>query len=142
MQIQDDSNNYGGDNGGTSSPDPRSFFAMHAELCKALANEHRLAIMYALREGERSVGEIAVGLDISVHNASQHLRILRQRQLVRSRKDGQTVYYSIANPKFIQACTLIRQALFEQHREEGQSLLAAELLDAPSSERPGDRSQH
>jgi DNA-binding transcriptional ArsR family regulator len=133
MQIQDNST--------TLSPDARSFFAMHAELCKALASEHRLAIMYSLREGERCVGDIAADLDIAVHNVSQHLRILRQRQLVRSRKEGQTVYYSITNPKFIEACMLIRQALFEQHQEEGQSLLAAEFLDATSSGRPGDHSQ-
>ena len=49
---------------------------------------------------------------------------------MRSRKEAQTVYYSITNPKFIQGCTLIRQALIEQHQEQGQSLLAAELLDA------------
>jgi hypothetical protein len=61
---------------------------------------------------------------------------LKQRQLVQSRKEGQTVYYSIANPKFVQACTLIRQALLEQHQLAGQSLLAAEFLDGPSSGNP------
>ena len=103
----------------------RPLFSLHAELCKALANEHRLAILYSLKDGEKSVGELAAGLDISIHNVSQHLRILRQRLLVRGRKEGQTVFYSITNPKFIQACALIRQALLEQHRAEGQSLLAA-----------------
>jgi ArsR family transcriptional regulator, virulence genes transcriptional regulator len=125
----------------TSSSDARAFFAMHAELCKALASEHRLAIMYSLRDGERCVGDIAADLDISVHNVSQHLRILKQRQLVRSRKEGQTVYYCITNPKFIQACTLIRQALLEQHLEEGQSLQAAELLDSADTGGLGVRSQ-
>ena len=48
---------------------------------------------------------------------------------MRSRKDGQTVFYSITNPKFIQGCTLIRQALIEQHQEQGESL-SAHLLDA------------
>ena len=61
---------------------------------------------------------------------SQHLRLLKERQLVRARKDSQTVYYSITNHKFIQGCTLIRQALIEQHQAQGESLLAAELLDA------------
>jgi DNA-binding transcriptional ArsR family regulator len=108
----------------------RPLFEMHAELCKALASEHRLAILYALKDGERCVSEVAADLGIPVHNVSQHLRILKQRLLVRSRKEAQTVYYSITNPKFIEACTLIRAALIDEHRAEGQSLQAAGLLDA------------
>jgi DNA-binding transcriptional ArsR family regulator len=105
-------------------------FRAHAELCKALANEHRLAILYALSQGEKCVSDLAAEINISVHNVSQHLRLLKERQLVRSRKEAQTVYYSITNFKFIQGCTLIRQALIEQHQAKGESLLAAELLDA------------
>jgi ArsR family transcriptional regulator len=108
----------------------RPIFQMHAELCKALASEHRLAILYYLKEGERCVSDIAAELDISVHLVSQHLRVLRERLLVRPRKEGQAVYYSITNPKFIQACALIRQALIEEHAAEGQSLRAAGMLEA------------
>jgi len=110
--------------------DLRPVFHAHAELCKALANEHRLAILYTLSQGERCVSDLATEVGVSVHNVSQHLRLLKERRLVRSRKEAQTVYYSITNPKFIQGCTLIRQALIEQHQAQGQSLLAAELLDA------------
>jgi Predicted transcriptional regulators len=105
-------------------------FRAHAELCKALANEHRLAILYTLSQGEKCVSDLAAEIGISVHNVSQHLRLLKERRLVRSRKEAQTVYYSITNFKFIQGCTLIRQALIEQHQAQGQSLLAGELLDA------------
>jgi DNA-binding transcriptional ArsR family regulator len=125
MQIQD--------NSAHPLADMRPLFAMHAEMCQALANQHRLAIMYSLKDGEKCVGDIAAALDISVHNVSQHLRILKQRLLVRSRKEGQTVYYSVTNPKFVQACGLIREALIEEHRAEGQSLQAAGLLDSASS---------
>ena len=107
-----------------------SLFRMHAELCKALANEHRLAILNALSSGEMCVGDLAVALGLPIHNVSQHLRVLKERMLVRPRKDGKTVYYSITNPKFIEGCTVIRQALIEQHQAAGRSLLAAELLDA------------
>ena len=103
---------------------------MHAELCKALANEHRQAILHAIDDGEKCVGDLAAEVGISVHNVSQHLRVLKERKLVSARKDGQTVYYRVTNMKFIQACTLIRQALVEQHLEQGESLQAAELLDA------------
>ena len=117
-----------------NSPTPLSemspLFEMHAEMCQALANKHRLAIMYALKDGEKCVGDIALELGISVHNVSQHLRILRQRLLVRSRKEGQTVYYSVTNPKFVDACILIREALLEEHRAEGESLQGARPMDA------------
>lgn len=107
-------------------------FKLHARVCQALASEHRLAIMYGLKEeGERRVSDIAEDLGISVHNASQHLRVLRQALLVRPRKEGQTVYYSISNPKFIEACSLMRQALVDEHMAEGQSLQsAAGFLDS------------
>ena len=111
-------------------PDLQPVYRMHAELCKALANEHRQAILHAIGDGEKCVGDLATEIGISVHNVSQHLRILKERRLVVPRKDGQTVYYRITNMKFIEACALIRQALVEQHLAQGESLQAAELLDA------------
>jgi ArsR family transcriptional regulator, virulence genes transcriptional regulator len=108
---------------------------MHAELCKALANEHRQAILHAIGDGEKCVGDLAAEIDISVHNVSQHLRVLKERRLVVSRKQGQTVYYRVTNMKFIEACALIRQALVEQHLAQGESLQAAELLDAVGQQR-------
>ena len=134
MQISEHENVTSGQTGtarGDGQVDMRPLFKLHAQLCQALASEYRLAIMYSLKEGERRVGDLAEELGISVHNVSQHLRILRQALLVRPRKEGQTVYYSITNPKFIDACGLIRQALVDEHRAEGQSLQsAAGLLDA------------
>jgi ArsR family transcriptional regulator, virulence genes transcriptional regulator len=118
----------------------RPLFRMHAELCKALANEHRLAILYALSQGERCVGDLAGALDIPLHKVSQHLRILKERMLVEPRKEGQTVYYSITNPGFIEGCTTIRQALVEQYQAQGRTLLAAEVLDALQQLSPSSHS--
>jgi DNA-binding transcriptional ArsR family regulator len=111
-----------------STTDLKPVFRMHAELCKALANEHRQALLHALGDGEKCVGDLAAEIDISVHNVSQHLRVLKESRLVASRKEGQTVYYHVTNQKFMQACDLIRQALVEQHQAQGESLQAAELL--------------
>ena len=123
MQIQDNTS-------AVSSADLQPVYRMHAELCKALANEHRQALLHAIGDGEKCVGDLAAEIGISVHNVSQHLRVLKERRLVASRKDGQTVYYHVTNMKFIQACALIREALVEQHLAQGESLQAAELLDA------------
>jgi ArsR family transcriptional regulator len=112
------------------APDLKPLFRMHAELCRALANEHRQAILHAICNDERCVGDIAAEIGISVHNVSQHLRILKERRLVASRKEGQTVYYRVTNQKFMEACALIRQALVEQHQAQGESLQAVEFLDA------------
>lgn len=109
--------------------DLKPVYRMHAELCKALANEHRQALLHAIGDGEKCVGDLAAEIGISVHNVSQHLRVLKERRLVESRKEGQTVYYRVTNMKFIQACALIREALVEQHLAQGESLQAADLLD-------------
>ncbi len=113
-----------------AAPDLRPLYRMHAELCKALASEHRQALLHAIGDGEKCVGDLAAEVGISVHNVSQHLRVLKERKLVASRKEAQTVYYHVTNMKFIEACALIRQALVEQHMEQGESLHAAEFLEA------------
>jgi ArsR family transcriptional regulator len=109
---------------------------MHAELCKAMASEHRQAILHAICNEERCVGDLAAEIGISVHNVSQHLRVMKEQRLVASRKEGQTVYYRVTNQKFMEACALMRQALIEQHQEQSESLQAAELFGAGQSGKP------
>ncbi|UZE52202.1 ArsR/SmtB family transcription factor [Rhodopseudomonas sp. P2A-2r] len=67
------------------------------DLLKALANRHRLLIICQLVEGERSVGDLAAFLDLRDSTVSQHLALLRKDGLVAARRDGQTIYYSIAS---------------------------------------------
>jgi ArsR family transcriptional regulator, virulence genes transcriptional regulator len=113
--------------------DLKPLFRMHAELCRAMANEHRQAILHAICSDEKCVGDLATEIGISIHNVSQHLRVLKEQRLVASRKDGHTVYYHVTNMKFIEACSLMRQALVEQHVAQGESLQAAELLELQQS---------
>jgi DNA-binding transcriptional ArsR family regulator len=68
-----------------------------SELLKALANRYRLLIICQLITGERSVGELAEFLDIRDSTVSQHLALLRRDGLVACRRDGQTIWYSIAS---------------------------------------------
>ncbi len=88
---------------------------LHAEYCRVVANETRLAILYELADEERSVGTLAKILGLPITNISQHLRRMRSVGAVRSRREGRTVYYFAANPKLIAACRLIREALIEEH---------------------------
>ena len=98
----------------------KQVFNMHAEICKTLANPKRLEIIYALKEGELSAGELVKRLGIPKANVSQHLAILRQRRVVVSRRDGVNIYYNIANPKIVQACALMREMLMEQIKEDNR----------------------
>ena len=66
-----------------------------AQLLKALANEKRLMILCLLAEGEHSVGEINALLDLSQSALSQHLAVLREEALVNTRREAQTIYYSL-----------------------------------------------
>lgn len=76
--------------------------AMHAHageatrLLKALANEKRLQVLCLLAGGERSVGEMQGLLDLGQSALSQHLAVLRDEDLVRTRREAQTIFYALA----------------------------------------------
>ena len=70
--------------------------ASHAcELLKAMANEWRLMILCQLAEGEKTVSELQSLLGLSQSALSQHLAILRREKIVRSKKQAQSVSYSL-----------------------------------------------
>lgn len=77
--------------------DMQAAAAEASELLKALANPHRLMIICQLIERERSVGELADLLDLRDSTVSQHLALLRRDGLVETRREGQTIWYSIAS---------------------------------------------
>jgi len=111
-----------------SSPAARDLLRRHAEVFKALGNEQRAAIICALSDGEMAVSEIAQALGLEVPNVSQHLRVLRESGVLEDRRDGKYVYYSMANPKFLEACRLIRDAMIEQSEAEGGSVSDAKEM--------------
>jgi len=68
-----------------------------AELLKAMANPQRLRVLCLLIEREMSVGEINALVDLSQSALSQHLAVLREKNLVSTRREAQTVYYSVSD---------------------------------------------
>ncbi|MAQ70927.1 MAG: transcriptional regulator [Alphaproteobacteria bacterium] len=68
-------------------------------LLKALANDKRLLIMCSLLRGEKCVGELEDLVDLSQSALSQHLARLRRDRLVSTRRDAQTIYYSLQDEK-------------------------------------------
>ena len=69
-----------------------------ASLLKAMSNPHRLMILCRLGASEASVGELQADSGLSQSALSQHLAVLRQRSLVETRRDAQTIYYSLSDP--------------------------------------------
>lgn len=70
-----------------------------AGLLKAMSNPARLIVLCQLAEGEKSVGELEQFADVSQSALSQHLALLRERGLVRSRREGQSIFYSLDGPE-------------------------------------------
>jgi len=98
-----------------------------ANLCKTLADPTRQMILAELRGAEKTVGEIAEGIEVSQPTASHHLAILRERGIVLGRRDGANVYYSLANPKISEACDMVQGVLLSQvsrNRDLADKLLA------------------
>ena len=72
-----------------------------AKLLKALSNPYRLEIIEMLSQGEKSVEGIVETTTLSVANASQHLQVLKNNNIVKSRKDGHYVYYSLTSDELL-----------------------------------------
>ena len=109
------------------------FYKRHADLCKVFSHPTRLSILNILREEEMSVSQLAERLGVGIGNLSQHLNIMKQRQVLVSRKVANNVYYRLGNAKMLKAFDLIREILREQIQRE--SVLIRHL------ERPRTRSR-
>jgi len=89
-------------------------FNLQAELSKTLAHPIRLAILHSLRDSEKNVNQLTEILDISQSNLSQHLALMRQKGILKTRRQGTNVYYSVVNGKINQACDMVREVLIDQ----------------------------
>lgn len=85
-----------------------------ADLFKVLSNPVRIQILDALRIGEQSVNLIAQWLEIEPSAVSQQLAVMRRYNLVRSRKQGNFVYYSVGDPTIFKALDAALE-LFNNH---------------------------
>ena len=72
--------------------------ALRAKFFRGLADSSRLALLQALRDGERTVSELVAATRLSQSNASGHLACLRECGLVESRQEWRHVYYRLAGP--------------------------------------------
>jgi ArsR family transcriptional regulator len=103
----------------------KDFYLLHSEMCKTLAHPKRQEILDNLRKDEMSVTDLAKTTAISQANLSQHLSLMRAKGIVRARRVGINVYYSIANTKIIQAFDLISEVLRESLLSQSETVKEA-----------------
>lgn len=104
---------------GGDSP-KRLLFRQFAAVAKAVAHEHRLELIEALAQGERSVETLAARAGVSVANASQHLQQMRRAGLIESRRDGKFVYYRLSDPAVIELLAALTRVGERQVAEVGR----------------------
>ena len=98
----------------------QKLYELQAQMCEVFTSSKRLKILNLLREKELSVGQVAMLLNIRQANLSQHLTILRERGVVKTRREGAVIYYSLSDPKIIKAFDIIREILFEKMSKDGR----------------------
>ena len=87
---------------------------LHERICYALGDPKRILILYLLAEGGKCVNDIAESLDIPQSTISRHLRVLRERELVDTERNGTSVFYTLADSRMIEALNLMREILSTQ----------------------------
>jgi DNA-binding transcriptional ArsR family regulator len=106
---------------------PDSLRQFKADIFQALAHPTRIAILELLGAGEQSSSALIEKLGIEQSNLSQHLAILRAKQLVTNRKVGNQVFYSVRDPLINEVLRLMRVYFQDRVKEAMGMLDAAEL---------------
>ena len=101
---------------------PNTLREYKASIFQALAHPTRIAIVEALRDGELSAGAIQERLALEQANLSQHLAVLRGREIVNSRKQGNQIFYSLRHKVLIRVLDLMRQ-YFQAHLHDSVQML-------------------
>jgi ArsR family transcriptional regulator len=105
------------DREGGSLPNPsleREIVLLHSRVCYGVADPKRVLLLYALEKGRLCVNELAAEVGLSQPAVSRHLRVLRERGLVRTVRQGTVIYYSLGDHRLIEALDLLRSVLAGQ----------------------------
>jgi DNA-binding transcriptional ArsR family regulator len=85
-----------------------------AEIFQALGHPTRIAIVEALRDGELSAGQLIGQLELEQANVSQHLAVLRSKQVVVNRKEGNQVFYTLRDPALGEVLDILKRYFYAQ----------------------------
>jgi len=107
-----------------------------AGLFQALAHVTRVAMVELLRHGEMSVGQLCQRLGVRQANASQHLAVLRNKNIVHARKAGNQTFYGLRDPAFAKVLDLLGEYVLAQLTGTLEVLQREQAKDSWSAERP------
>lgn len=102
---------------GRRNRDVEVLYVMQAEICRVIGHPRRIHLLDLLSNGEKSASELRAFLGIGKVNLSQHLSLLKQAGLIRSRQHGREALYCIAIPEVSEACQLVRKVLAVRLRQ-------------------------
>ena len=101
-----------------------------ADIFSVFSNAKRVLIFWTLDGAEKSVNEIARSIDASMQNTSQHLRLMKGKGILDTRRNGQTIYYRIADSEVADYCRLLHQEMFKRYFEPPSGRDAAQMMPA------------
>lgn len=119
----------------------RPVYQVKAEFFKTLSHPARIRILELLRDGERPVSELIPEVGIEPSHLSQQLAILRRANLVRSRKDGSSVIYSVTEPRLFQLLEVAKSIITSSLTETRELLEELEGMDFVDQAPPRRRRQ-
>jgi DNA-binding transcriptional ArsR family regulator len=111
---------------------PDALRTFKAELFQALAHPTRVGLVEALQQGELAAGALIAQLGLEQANASQHLAILRAKHVVKTRRVGNQIHYSLRDPVLSEILALLRQ-YFYAHLAESAIMLGEVAEDKAST---------
>ncbi len=86
---------------------------IHHYICEGIGDPKRLRVLYLVAERPRNVTELTEALGVSQPTVSHHLRILRERGLVTAHRERTSVYYTLSDPRVLEAIELLRQVVVD-----------------------------
>lgn len=104
---------------------------LHAQICSGLADPNRILLIYNLADGPKNVNELVSSLELTQSSVSRHLKVLRERGIVRANRDGQSVFYSLSDKRIIQALDLLRMVMAESL--QNQASLVNSVVNQPKA---------
>jgi ArsR family transcriptional regulator len=98
-------------------------FVRHADICKTFSNPKRIEIISALRNNaELTASQLLEKIDMSKANLSQHMSVLVQKGVIKSRREGINVFYQISDERITKACDMMRAVLIGRLESEAKAL--------------------
>ncbi|MHA1994609.1 MAG: ArsR/SmtB family transcription factor [Candidatus Hodarchaeales archaeon] len=98
----------------SSSETEMAALMLQAELCQSLTHPFRLKILQLLSNGKKNVSQILEETQKPQPFISQHLRVLREKKVVMTEREGNEVYYSLSDPKIEKICALVAELIKNQ----------------------------